>query len=373
MGHLDSWHGLVKVLEHSDRLEEDTQHGLVSRYYLSARLLRKHGAFGQGQKVMQAVANRQGEHWRRPVPIQQHGTRTPLFEVDRVPLNYIGNFRAAVLGYAALIEASRHGADYSPAKQYRAAGRLLMDMEVLLFICFRYDSRRPLVHHATICQSLSTSGFERVRREFAVLLKLWDRIGAVQEAIGLVRTSAFLFACTGRAQDGRRPPHLSTRTIYSFLLCAAQRSGLYRKMPNMTMRLLELLCHKSFLGVSIGYKLPRGSELPGPRGWALLPFDNVEKQKQRFARGVAKTPSSFGRTQHARLAFLREELHLDVKRVLERLFQSGVKAKTRFTFCFVHCLLMCFGRVSSSLCGLLFNVLFFFDFCMRKVSDHGQA
>ena len=191
MGHLDSWHGLVKVLEHSDRLEEDTQHGLVSRYYLSARLLRKHGAFGQGQKVMQAVANRQGGHWRRPVPIQQHGTRTPLFEVDRVPLNYIGNFRAAVLGYAALIEASRHGADDSSAKRYRAAGRLLMDMEVLLFICFRYDSRRPLVHHATICQSLSTSGFERVRREFAVLLKLWDRIGAVQEAIGLVRTSAF--------------------------------------------------------------------------------------------------------------------------------------------------------------------------------------
>ena len=100
------------------------------------------------------------------------------FEVDRVPLNYIGNFRAAVLGYAALIEASRHGADYSPAKQYRAAGRLLMGMEVLLCICFRYDSRRPLVHHATICQSLSTSGFERVRREFVALLKLW--IGLVQ-------------------------------------------------------------------------------------------------------------------------------------------------------------------------------------------------
>ena len=215
MGHLDSWHGLVKVLEHSDRLEEDTQHGLVSRYYLSARLLRKHGAFGQGQTVMQPGANRHGGggHWRRPVPIQQHGTRTPLFEVDRVPMNYSGNARAAVLGYAALMEASRRGGDRGVAKRYRAAGRGRVGMAVLLCVCFRYGGRRPLAHHATVCQSLSTSGFERARREFAVLLKLWDRIGAVQEAIGLVRTSAFLFACTGRAQDGRSPPHLSTRTI----------------------------------------------------------------------------------------------------------------------------------------------------------------
>ena len=115
---------------------------------------------------------------------------------------------------------------------------------------------------------------------------------------------SILFACTGRAQDGRRPPRLSTSAIYSFLLCAAQRSGLYRKMPNM----------------------------------ALIPFDNVEKQKQRFSRGVAKTLSSFGRSQHERLAFLREELHLDVQRVLERLFRA----------LFVDV----FGRVSSSLWGL---------------------
>ena len=133
-----------------------------------------------------------------------------------------------------------------------------MDMDVVLFMCFGYDSWRPLVHHATICQSLSTSGIERVRRAFAVLLKLWDRTCAVQAAIGLVRTSGFLFACTGRAQDGRRPPQLSTSTIYSFWLCAAQRGGLYRKMPNITMRLLELLCFKSFLGVPIGYTLPMG-------------------------------------------------------------------------------------------------------------------
>ena len=106
----------------------------------------------------------------------------------------------------------------------------------------------------------------------------------------------------------------------------------------MTMRLLELLCHKYFLGVPIGYKVPRGSETPGPRGWALLPFDNVDKQKQRFSRGVAKTLSSFGRSQHERSALLREELHLDVKRVLERLFRA----------LFVDV----FGRVSSSLWGL---------------------
>ena len=32
-GRLDSWHALVKVLEHSDRLEEDPSKGFVSLYY----------------------------------------------------------------------------------------------------------------------------------------------------------------------------------------------------------------------------------------------------------------------------------------------------------------------------------------------------
>jgi hypothetical protein len=77
---------IVKVLEHSDRLEEDANHGLVARYYHTARALRRHGAFGEGQKTMRAVAKHRNESWARPVGIQVQGTRTPLFEVyQRTP------------------------------------------------------------------------------------------------------------------------------------------------------------------------------------------------------------------------------------------------------------------------------------------------
>jgi hypothetical protein len=51
-GKLDSWHGLVKALEHSDRLEQQQGHGLVTRYYAASRAVRKYGAFGEGQKVL---------------------------------------------------------------------------------------------------------------------------------------------------------------------------------------------------------------------------------------------------------------------------------------------------------------------------------
>ena len=44
-GRLDSWHALVKVLEHSDRLEEDPSKGFVSLYYKLTQELPSGGYF----------------------------------------------------------------------------------------------------------------------------------------------------------------------------------------------------------------------------------------------------------------------------------------------------------------------------------------
>jgi hypothetical protein len=118
-----------------------------------------------------------------------------------VPPNLLANFRTAVFGYLTLIAAHSHDKNKHIVKKYRAAGRNLLDADMLLFICFRYDSRRPLVHFSKLSQSLTVSGFERVKQEFVTLDRLRARIGGVHAAIGLVRTSALLFACTGRAKD----------------------------------------------------------------------------------------------------------------------------------------------------------------------------
>ena len=84
-GRLDAWHAIVKVLEHSDRLEEDPSSGLVTRYYKLTRQLRRVSAYGQGQKTFKAVASEHKEKWKRPVAPQVDGTRTKLYETVRVP------------------------------------------------------------------------------------------------------------------------------------------------------------------------------------------------------------------------------------------------------------------------------------------------
>ena len=276
-GKLDTWHGVVKAVEHSDRLEEDPSSGLVARYYRSARALRRLGAYGEGQKTMRAVARRLGETWARPVPIQKDGTRTPIFEIDRVPPVFLGNFRVAVLGYLALLEARSRAKDYGSVKKYRAVGRALLESDMLLFVCFRYDSRRPLVHFARDSQSWSISGFERTRLEFVTLAALRSKIMGIQAALGLIRTAQLLFECTGRSfHDAARgfvnPPSISKKTIFYFILNVAQKSGLFRSFPTLTPRLLEVIFVCRFRGIPIGYEAPRQSEPAGPRGWALLPF-----------------------------------------------------------------------------------------------------
>jgi hypothetical protein len=84
-------------------------------------------------------------------------------------------------------------------------------------------------------------------------------------------------------QDGRSPCFVDIYD-FSFVLCVAQRSGLFHQYPNLTPRLLEIIFRKSFMGVSIGYELPRGTEPAGPRGWALLPFDNGIKAARARAQ-----------------------------------------------------------------------------------------
>ena len=62
-GRLDAWHGVVKVLEHSDRLEEHAESGLVTRYYELAKLVRKFGGYGGSARMFDVTAKQFQESW----------------------------------------------------------------------------------------------------------------------------------------------------------------------------------------------------------------------------------------------------------------------------------------------------------------------
>ena len=64
-GELCQWHALVKVAEHSDKLEEGQPNGLMVQYYAAARRLRKLAAFCGGQKMCRAIAKHSNQQWAR--------------------------------------------------------------------------------------------------------------------------------------------------------------------------------------------------------------------------------------------------------------------------------------------------------------------
>lgn len=54
-------------------------------YYKAAACVRRVGAFGVGQQIMHAVSAHTGMKWMRPIAPQPNGTRTAIFECERVP------------------------------------------------------------------------------------------------------------------------------------------------------------------------------------------------------------------------------------------------------------------------------------------------
>ena len=191
-GRLDSWHALVKVLEHSDRLEEDPSKGFVSLYYKLTQQLRRVGAFGQGQKTFRAVAKQRNEKWKRPVAPQVDGTRTKLYEITRVPPNFFYNYRAAFLGLCVLIDV-----DAKHAKQLWAIGRSWTDMKLSLFIACRYDFRRPIRIYGNATQSLTVFGLDKIREEFLCLDRQLACVCGLQALRGLVKVCSWLFVFAG--------------------------------------------------------------------------------------------------------------------------------------------------------------------------------
>jgi hypothetical protein len=81
----------------------------------------------------------------------------------------------------------------------------LTDFRVVLFTAGRYELRQPLVLNSKIAQSMTLSGFEKVRMQHEVLGMMQARINALQAAVGGIKTSALLWHWAAKGRLERLP------------------------------------------------------------------------------------------------------------------------------------------------------------------------
>ena len=174
---------------------------------------------------MNAISFRTGLWWQKPIAPQVGGTRTVIFECARVPQVFLANLPVAALGMTALLAATTEARSNKKAKQkqLRSCGRMLTDAQMLTFVCYRRDYRRVLVRHGECVQALACSGFEQTRQEFATLNQLRQGICALQAAMGLVNTSALLFAFVGRDVPA------AMRSLFHFMVEAGSQISVFTK------------------------------------------------------------------------------------------------------------------------------------------------
>ena len=156
---LCDWHGLVKLLEHSDRTREHRVQAFTQRYYTLAQRLRRAFAYGTGQKVAKAMAAAFHIAWLRPAAPQEGGTRTAAFEIQRVPPVFLNNFFVYFQSLVALLRVGPQAEKQKLAQ----LGQELTDPALFIFIVARYEARRPLLRFTQVAQQVHKAGFERTR------------------------------------------------------------------------------------------------------------------------------------------------------------------------------------------------------------------
>ena len=157
-------------------------------------------------------------------------------------------------------------------------------MRLSLFINCRYDFRRPIRIYSNATQSLTVSGLDKIREEFLCLDRQFSCVCGLQALRGLVKVCSRLFAFAGSKGEGG--VGFSMRSIFDFAVGMGQRSSLFKIYPTTIHRLFEVLFAKMFLGVPIGYAVPRGTERRPheelPLGVYLLSESTESKQHQRL-------------------------------------------------------------------------------------------
>ena len=307
-GQLCDWHGIVKGLEHADRLEQH-KGGFLCKYVTLTRGLRKQFAYGTAQKVARSTARQLKLTWVRPLAPQKGGTRTAFFECQRVPPNLFTNLAAY---YAAAISMMGMLTKSAEKEKFRRLGRSLSDLPLMMFTLARYEMRKPIISYGGPAQGLSVTGFERVRLQRASYYLLDSRVAALHACIGLIGVSARLHAYIWpwSRNYGLRT---SRSSIASFLQVLLQCAGVSRSMPLLAKHVVRACVKQLFFGVQLGYQLADSHTKATARGWEPGPFDRVGKVDLLLV-----PPRKLVLPRGQRRQYLSQHAHHDVQQALTR-------------------------------------------------------
>ena len=266
---LCDWHGIVKALEHADRLREHGVAALTQRYYKLTRSLRRQFAYGTGQKVAKAMAVKFNLPWVRPAAPQEGGTRTEAFEIQRVPPVFLNNF---VVYYQSLIALLTQGPKIQ--RKLVHVGKELTDPSLFCFILARYETRKPLIRYINVAQQVHQAGFERIRQQECVMHELDANVGTLHCLVGLVGTvcRVLRFCAPWDRHSGLRTSPISLAVFTQVLLQAA---GVSRRYPLVAKILPPLFLNRAVFGLPIGYRLADDAKVATAKGWQVGPFDTA--------------------------------------------------------------------------------------------------
>jgi hypothetical protein len=144
-GALDCMHSCDKSGYHADFLDRGRD-GLIHRFHEAATLIKKDLGYGRGRAVTRAASSKLGLLWRQPLAPHSQSTRLIIFESSRIADNFLRNVPVAVYSFAFLLQSElaharansktnneKTGLMSKIARELRATGRKILDLEMLLF------------------------------------------------------------------------------------------------------------------------------------------------------------------------------------------------------------------------------------------------
>jgi len=255
-GSSDQAHCVDKAGARADKLEKGPR-GYLTAYMHAAEQIRHLFGFGKGRVIIRAIVKKYGLVWRRPHAPHSSQTRTILYESKRVPPNFLRNLPAVVYGLRfklrEAIEGSRRqsavkrrktlaacGVHTKVARQLRALGQSVVEPQMLLYICLRYDHRRLCtLQYAQEAQSVELTGIHlQTLQDETDVAMMWTTC-AVRAIIGIMDVAMALVNVVPKAELEA----FITTLVYAVAL---------RQLPTLVPALLEFVFRGSFRGVALG-------------------------------------------------------------------------------------------------------------------------
>ena len=293
IGALDDLHAVDKGGNQADG-HERRKGGFVFQYQTSACEVKAAFAWGVGKTIFRCFAKALGIKAMSPVAPSSESTRMVIYESSRIARAFLNNVAIAAAGFLlrlqesiqeARLTSAKQGHTATPscglftkkARQWRAAGRRLLDPAMLVFVHVRFDVRRDgILSFAIPTQRHSLSGLTKVSMAAAVDEVIMRKRAAVAGLLGACRVYQtlmnFLSGCLWP-----RTNIPSKHSIKAFVAeIAFQTAG--RELPTTVPRVLEILFHRRYKKANLGLATATTHPFAEPTRGATAPERRTREQ-----------------------------------------------------------------------------------------------